>query len=129
MYNSIWYANLPKPPLMPPNWLFAPVWFVLYITIFLALLIFTTTKTHQNKISGYAFFIIQMILNIIWSPIFFLMNKVGLALLVIILLDIFVFLTIIKFYEVSKISASILYPYFLWILFATYLNLAIFIKI
>lgn len=128
MYDSLWYANLPKPLLMPPNWLFAPVWFILYLMIFLSLLIYTTTKTRHSKILGYIYFIIQMLLNIIWSPIFFLMKNVGLALLVIIFLDIFVYLTIIKFYEVSKISAKILYPYFLWILFATYLNAAIFIK-
>lgn len=129
MYDSIWYTNLPKSFLMPPNWLFAPVWFVLYLMIFLSLVIYTTTKTRHNKIVGYIYFIVQMLLNIIWSPIFFLMKNVGLALLVLVFLDIFVYLTIKKFYEVSKISAQILYPYFLWILFATYLNMAIFFNI
>lgn len=122
MYDSLWYANLPKPSLMPPNWLFTPVWIILYLVIFLSLLIYTTTKSRGDKIKGYVYFIIQMLLNIAWSPIFFLMKNIELALVVIILLDVFVYLMIRKFHEVSKLAAELLYPYFWWIIFATYLN-------
>ena len=125
MYDYLWYANLPKPPLMPPNWLFTPVWIILYLVIFLSLLIYTTTKSRGDKIKGYVYFIIQMLLNIAWSPIFFLMKNIELALVVIILLDVFVYLMIRKFHEVSKLAAELLYPYFWWIIFATYLNCGI----
>lgn len=126
MYNSVWYSTLPKPFLMPPNWLFAPVWTILYVMMFVSFLIYTTTQSRSSKMSGYVYFLLQLLLNILWSPAFFLLKNVGLALIIIILLDIFVYLTIRKFHEVSRFSAITLYPYFIWILFATYLNMGIF---
>ena len=127
MYNSIWYSTLPNPFLMPPNWLFAPVWTILYVMMFVSFLIYTTTQSRSNKMSGYVYFLLQLLLNILWSPAFFVLKNVGLALIIIILLDIFVYLMIRKFHEVSRFSAITLYPYLIWILFATYLNFWIFI--
>ncbi len=121
MFNSAWYNNLIKPAFAPPNSLFAPAWAFLYTTIIIALIIYIS-KPHNNKISGYIYFGIQLVLNLIWSPVFFGLKSMGFALVIIILLDIFVFFTIRKFYSVSKISGLILIPYFLWIIFATYLN-------
>ena len=121
MYNSDWYNNLTKPFLAPPNEIFAPVWMVLYILIFTALVFYFLKKT-ENKESGYLFFGIQLFLNIIWSPIFFMAKNIAGAFFVIILLDIFVVLTLIKFYSVKKIAGILLVPYLIWILFATYLN-------
>ena len=121
MYNSIWYNNLTKPLFAPPDWLFAPVWMVLYVLIFAALVFYFLQKT-ENKESGYLFFGIQLFLNIIWSPIFFMAKNIAGAFFVIILLDIFVVLTLIKFYSVKKIAGILLVPYLIWILFATYLN-------
>lgn len=128
MYNSVWYLMLPKPFLMPPNWLFAPVWTILYLIIFVSFLVYTTTHSRTSKVSGYVYFLIQLLLNILWSPAFFVLKNVGLALIMILLLDIFVYLMIRKFHEVSRFSAIILYPYFLWIIFATYLNFWIFLN-
>ena len=121
MYNSIWYNNLTKPLFAPPDWLFAPVWMVLYVLIFAALVFYFLQNT-ENKESGYLFFGIQLFLNIIWSPIFFMAKNIAGAFFVIILLDIFVVLTLIKFYSVKKIAGILLVPYLIWILFATYLN-------
>ena len=122
MYNSYWYNSLIQPPLTPPDWLFLPVWTVLYITIILSINIFATKKSQNNKITGYMFFIFQAILNLAWQPIFFIYENIRLALLVIILMDIFVLLTIRNFIRISKIAGKILIPYLTWILFATYLN-------
>ncbi|MBQ3641153.1 tryptophan-rich sensory protein [bacterium] len=122
MYNSDWYNLLIQPPLSPPNWLFPPVWAVLYITIIAAIIIYSIKKTQKNKLSGYIYFTLQTILNFVWSPAFFTMQNIRLALIIILLLDIFVILTIKKFYKISKISGLILIPYLAWILFATYLN-------
>jgi tryptophan-rich sensory protein len=105
----------------PPNWLFAPVWGILYAMIAAALIIYINKQGYGKK-SGYIFFVIQLVLNFIWSPVFFGMQNMTLALVIVILMDIFVFLTFKKFYSVSKISGLLLIPYFLWILFATYLN-------
>lgn len=122
MYNSIWYQNLIKPPFTPPDWVFAPAWIVLYITIFAALLIYIIKKTTKDKSYGYIFFFLQILLNILWPPTFFISQNMLLALLIIILLDIFTFITICKFYNISKPAAILLIPYLLWIIFATYLN-------
>ena len=123
MFNSAWYNSLTKPFLAPPNWIFMPVWSVLYLTILISLILYIT-KPAEGKNLGYIYFAIQMVLNLIWSPVFFGMQNITTAFIIIIFLDIFVLLTILKFYSVSKIAGLILIPYFLWILFATYLNLS-----
>ena len=123
MINSVWYHNLIKPMFSPPDWLFTPVWAVLYLTI-LASLVLYSFKKEDNKLQGYIYFAIQIVLNILWTPVFFGLKNILLGLIVILALDIFVFLTIRKFYSISKPAGIILIPYFLWILFATYLNFA-----
>ena len=121
MYNSDWYNNLISPPLAPPNWVFAPVWTILYITIILAL-IFFIIKQDENKIEGYIYFAIQLFLNLIWSPAFFVLQNIPMAMTIVLLLDLFVILTIRRFYLVSKTAGILLIPYLTWIIFATYLN-------
>ena len=122
MFKSVWYYNLTKPPLAPPDWIFPPVWSILYFSMLVALLLYLF-KPAQNKKSGYIYFAVQLILNLLWTHAFFYLKNMFLALIVIILLDIFVILTIKSFYKVSKISGLILIPYLIWILFATYLNI------
>ena len=119
MFKSVWYYNLTKPPLAPPDWIFPPVWSILYFSMLVALLLYLF-KSAQNKKSGYIYFAVQLILNLLWAIVFFYLKNMFLAL---ILLDIFVILTIKSFYKVSKISGLILIPYLIWILFATYLNI------
>ena len=121
MYNSEWYNNLIQPPLSPPNWLFTPVWAILYILILFALILYIL-KESDNKKSGYIYYIIQIVLNFIWSPVFFGLKNIELAFFIIVLMDIFVILNIRKFYSIYKLSGIFLIPYLLWILFATYLN-------
>lgn len=122
MFKSAWYYNLLKPPLNPPDWIFQPVWAILYFTIFISILLYIN-KPAENKEIGYVYFTLQLIFNLLWTPAFFYLQNIAFALMIIILLDIFVFLTIKKFYLVSKISGLILIPYFIWVLFATYLNI------
>lgn len=122
MYNSNWYYSLTKPPYMPPNWVFSPAWLVLYLMIIVSLIIYIK-KYYPNKKSGYIYFSVQMVLNLIWSPIFFGLKEIFSALVVILALDVFVLLTMKSFYKVSKVSAILLIPYIMWILFATYLNI------
>ena len=121
MFNSVWYLNLQKPALAPPDWIFMPVWLILYFTMLCALFIYFY-KPAEEKTKGYICFALQLLLNIIWSPAFFLMKNMVLALIVVILMEIFTFLTIKEFYKASKLAGIILIPYLLWILFATYLN-------
>jgi tryptophan-rich sensory protein len=117
-----WYNTLNKPPLTPPSVVFAPAWTILYILIFISLIIFLTTKTFEKKTFGIVLFVIQMALNLLWPQVFFYWHNMEFAFVIIILLVVFVLATIMQFYKVSKISAFLLIPYFLWLLFATYLN-------
>lgn len=122
MYNSDWYNSLIKPFLSPPDGVFLPVWTVLYITILISFILYFTNP-NKNKKSGYIFFFVQFVLNLSWSFVFFKFKSISGGLIIIFLMGVFIFLTIKKFYSVSKISGLILIPYFLWVLFAAYLNL------
>lgn len=122
MFNSLWYDSLNKPFLNPPAWIFSPVWIILYTTLLIALILYTIKPVKTNRILGYVFFIIQLGLNLMWSPAFFQLHNIKLALIIVLFMDLFALLTIIKFYSVSKLSGLIMIPYFLWIMFATYLN-------
>ena len=126
MFNSIWYENLTRPVLSPPKWLFAPVWGILYLTIFISFILYFLKKD-KNKRKGCIYFSIQIILNFLWTPAFFGMKNILLALIIIILLDIFLILTIKNFYPTSKIASLLLIPYLIWTIFATYLNFSYFI--
>ena len=122
MYNSDWYNSLTKPFLAPPNSIFTPVWGILYLIIAISFFIFIFKKTDYDKRKGYIIFFSQIILNLLWSPAFFIMQNMVLALIIVIFMDILVFFNIKEFYRVSKTSGLMLIPYFLWIIFATYLN-------
>ena len=123
MYD--WYSELLKPPFMPPAHIFSPVWTLLYLMMFTALLIFILTKSNEDKSWGYFVFFIQFVINLCWTPVFFLIKSPPAAFAVIIVLDILVLMNIIAFFKVSKLSGVILVPYFIWIIFASYLNVGI----
>ena len=127
MFNYYWYQTLNQPVFAPPAWVFSPVWTVLYISIFVSLVFYAKSFKTNNKAWGYTLFVLQMLANLAWTPIFFGLKNIGLALAVIILLDILVLWNIIVFYKNSKPAGLILIPYFLWILFATYLNYGYFV--
>lgn len=121
-----WYANLNKPFFSPPNWLFGPVWTILYalmgISIYLILKKGIKKKNVKNAVQ---FFLIQLVLNFIWTPVFFGLKSPLLGLIVIVAMWVFIVLTIKKFYTLSKLAAYLLVPYLLWVSFATILNAAI----
>lgn len=125
MIDLNWYYTLNQPPLTPPAWVFAPAWAALYTMIFISLVLFTVKKTNAPKSLGYILFFTQMVLNFSWSPIFFVYHNLLLALAILILMDILVYFNIREFYDISTKSSYFLIPYFLWILFATYLTLGI----
>ena len=123
MFNSLWYKTLNSPPLTPPSLVFPPVWTILYISMLVSLFFYIKEKSTRDKSWGIVLFFSQILVNLCWSPIFFYMQNITLALVVVILLDILVLWNIIEFFKVSKFSGFILIPYLLWILFATYLNI------
>jgi len=123
----IWYATLNKPFFAPPNWLFGPVWSVLYLLMGVSFFLIWKQGFKKKKSIRNAgmFFLVQLGLNFIWSPIFFGLRLPELALIVIVAMGIFIILTIRKFYQLSKWAAYLLVPYLLWVSFATLLNAAI----
>ena len=127
MLNYSWYQTLNQPLFAPPAWVFAPMWTILYITMFISLIFYAKSNKIYNKTWGYVLFFSQILVNFAWSPIFFGLKNIGFALAIVILLDVVVLWSIITFYKNSKPAGVILIPYFLWILFATYLNFGYFI--
>ena len=122
MQNSEWFNSLNKPLLNPPAEIFTPVWIFLYITIAISLFFFLKGGFNKTKIVPIIFFGIQLLLNFIWSPIFFGMQNIRLAMIIIALMWLFILLTMISFYKQNKISGLLILPYFLWVSFASYLN-------
>ena len=127
MENMDWFNSLNKPFLSPPDWLFAPVWIVLYITIAIAFIIFLKSHSTRKKTLGLIFFFTQLLLNFIWSPVFFNMQNILGALIIIFFMWLFIMLTIITFLRHSKIAAILLIPYLIWVSFAFYLNFGFYV--
>jgi len=125
---STWYATIQKPSFNPPNWIFAPVWILLFILMGLSLYLIWSKgfKYKGTKIAIFIFFV-QLILNILWSILFFGLQSPLFALIEIIILWFAILLTIISFYKVSKIAAYLLLPYIIWVSFASVLNFSILI--
>ncbi|MCH7401581.1 TspO/MBR family protein [Belliella kenyensis] len=119
-----WYATLEKPSFNPPSWLFAPVWTVLYLMIGVVLYILWTSD-HPSKRLAIKAFAIQMILNFFWSPAFFGLESPLLGLLVILPLWVFILICIRLFKPISATASYMMVPYFLWVTFASLLNISI----
>ena len=118
-----WYSTLNKPPGTPPNWLFGPVWATLYalIGISFAIVWHKTSDPAQFR-ECVRVFVLQLILNLLWTPIFFGAHQMTAALLVIVALLFAIGMTIFQFRKVSLLAAGLLVPYLLWVSYATYLN-------
>lgn len=120
------YNALNLPPLSPPDYLFGIVWPLLYLMIAVAGYIIIISNKSRIKFSfnPTLLFWLQLLLNFIWSIVFF--NQFYfIGLIIIIFLDLIVLLCIVEFYKVSKLASYLLIPYMLWILFATYLTLGV----
>jgi tryptophan-rich sensory protein len=120
-----WYAELEKPFLNPPNFVFGPVWTALYLLIAISLYLVWTRKSTKSKASAYWVFAVQMVLNALWSFVFFGLHMPELAIAVIIVLLAAIVATIVLFYRFSKPAAYFLVPYLLWVGFATYLTIGV----
>ncbi len=123
-----WYAFINKPAFSPPNWIFGPVWTALYILmgISLALVWQKGLKTKKVRDALYLFGI-QLALNAIWSPVFFGARNLFLALVVILLMWIFILKTILALGRINKTASYLLYPYIIWVSFASILNFSVWI--
>ncbi len=121
-----WYAGLVKPSFSPPNWLFGPVWILLYTLMGIAAYWIYTSK-NKLKNSALIVFGVQLALNAIWSIVFFGLHSPLLGLIVIALLWISIAWTMVKFYAIDKLASYVLVPYLVWVSFASVLNYSIFV--
>ncbi|MFH1671289.1 MAG: TspO/MBR family protein [Candidatus Portnoybacteria bacterium] len=146
-----WYAVLVKPGFTPPNWVFAPVWTILFLLMGIALYLVWVKNWHievkageaekktWNPISKRLFtgswreenavliFSLQLALNILWSIIFFGLKMPGLAFVEILMLWFAILYTIVNFFRISKTAGFLLLPYILWVSFAAVLNFYIYL--
>ena len=122
-----WYESLQRPSLTPPNWIFGPVWTVLYIMIALSLFLFVKNHKTETGFGIYILIALHLIANFSWTALFFRLQSPVLALIDIVVLDVSLILMIYYFWQTTRIASILLWPYLLWILFATYLNFSFYI--
>ena len=122
------FRMLNKPPLSPPGFLFPIVWTILYILMGIASYLVLTSGQSTTKIKDAMItYGLQLFFNFFWSIIFFNLEWYMLAFVWLVVLWVLIFNTIISFYEISKTAAYLLIPYLLWVTFAGYLNLGIYL--
>ena len=121
-----WYAGLAKPALNPPSWIFGPVWTTLYLLMGIAaFLIWNKGWGRKDVRKALYVFMIQLVLNALWSIIFFGLHSPLWALVCIIAMWLAIIWTMALFYKISKPAMWLLLPYILWVSFASYLNFSI----
>lgn len=122
-----WYADIIKPDINPPSWVFGPVWIALFALMGVAAFLVWKKGSHRNDVRvALGIFIFQLVLNTVWSIIFFGLQSPGAAFVEIIFLWLAIVATIIAFAKVSRPAAWLLLPYVLWVSFAVYLNYMIY---
>ena len=122
-----WFAELNKPFLNPPNFIFAPVWTLLYISLAVFYWMLDREQYSPKTAEIKRLFVWQLILNFSWTPVFFGMRNILAGLIVLLIMDFLVFRIIRLTYRVNKFCVVVILPYFCWLIFATYLNLSLFL--
>lgn len=120
------YADIAKPPLSPPGWLFPVVWTVLYILMGVAFYLVWQSDS-PSKSTAFRFYFIQLAMNFVWPILFFNLGAYGFSFLWILILWIFILLTTLTFYKADKRAGYLMLPYLLWVAFAAYLNFGVYI--
>jgi translocator protein len=123
-----WYADAAKPAWNPPDGVFGPVWTLLYAAMSVAAWLVWRRRDEQGARPALVAYVVQLVLNAVWTPIFFgLYPAIGVAALwiglgVILALDVAVLVTLLRFWRISRLAGALLVPYLAWVLFATTLN-------
>ena len=120
-----WFAALAKPSWQPPNYLFGPVWTTLYLMMGIAAGLVWLRGPSPAVRAALIVFVLQLLLNALWTPVFFGAHALGAALLVIVLMWVAIVVTLRRFARVSTLAAWLLVPYLAWVSFATALNAAL----
>ena len=123
---ATWYKTVAKPSFNPPNAIFGPVWLSLYLMMSISLfLVWRQWGAAKGVRPALIIFFVQLALNTLWSVLFFGLHQPGWAFLEIVVLWLFILLTLIVFWRLSRAAGLLLLPYLLWVSFASALNFAI----
>ncbi|UCF00522.1 MAG: tryptophan-rich sensory protein [Planctomycetota bacterium] len=121
-----WYAQLQKPNITPPDWVFGPAWTTLYLLMSISVFLVWNKGLDYSKVKlAIGLFLIQLTLNAIWTPLFFGFHSILLALIDIILLFIAILATLLVFKSISFPASMLLVPYLIWVGYAAVLNIFI----
>ncbi|MGI6502024.1 MAG: TspO/MBR family protein [Anaerostipes sp.] len=123
------YEKLYQPPLAPPGWLFPIVWMILFILMGVsAYFVYESNKEKEEKDSALLLYGIQLVVNVVWSILFFRFHGYFFAFLWLLLLWYLIYHTLKRFYDIEPIAGWLMVPYLMWVTFAGYLNLVIAIR-
>ena len=117
-----WYVDLSKPSWNPPNWLFGPVWTVLYLLMAISAWLVWKKAGFQGATVPLIIFLVQLVLNAAWSWLFFGLHEIGIAFIEIVVLWLAILICTILFWRIIAISGILLVPYLMWVAFAAVLN-------
>lgn len=120
-----WYATLRKPPWTPPNWIFGPVWSLLYLGMAVAAWLVWRRAGFSGARLALTLFAVQLVLNVGWSALFFTLHRPGVAFGEIVLLWVLILATLLSFWPLSRAAGWLMMPYLAWVGFAAALNFAI----
>ena len=119
-FKEPWYSKLIKSNYNPPDWVFAPVWTILYLMMTLAIWFFWHSKNRDIK--TIYIYLIHIALNTTWSIVFFGLHQILLALIILLLLIFFIIYLILRYKRVNLVSYYLMIPYLLWTIYALFLN-------
>jgi translocator protein len=124
---STWYPTLNQPYFRPPNSLFAPVWTILYTLIGISLYLILIKPLSKKRTEALKLFALHLVLNALWSIVFFGLHQIFLALVIIIVMVVTLVFIMKKFLSLDSRASGVLFPYLVWISFAMLLNFAFWI--
>ncbi len=120
-----WYAHLQKPAWNPPGWIFGPVWTALYTIMAVAAWLVWNRGGLARQRAALSLFLVQLLFNALWSPLFFGLHHPGLAFVDLVLLWLALVVTVITFWKTRRLAGALLLPYLAWVTFAGALNFTI----
>ncbi|WP_245409625.1 TspO/MBR family protein [Allosphingosinicella vermicomposti] len=121
-YGNAWFDSVAKPEAMPPGWTFGAVWTTLYILLGISLALILQQPNSSTRRTALILFGSQMVLNFLWSPVFFGMHQTRLGLAIILVMLVLTIATTFWFARLNKAAAWLLVPYMVWLSFASILN-------
>jgi translocator protein len=121
-YGNPWFDALTKPSFIPPGWVFGAAWTTLYTLMGIALAIVLAAPPSRERARGLAFFLVQIIFNYAWSPVFFRMGMIDWAYLIVLAMIVFAIATAWFFWRVNRVAGLLLLPYLVWLCLATALT-------